>query len=72
MKTPIQEFVFHEIDGTWQDANGNVLADVLSDYEILVDDRCQFARLYDYERGVVIYYRVFGGRISIQLWEMAE
>ena len=66
------EQVFHEVDGIWQDPQGKVLADVLSEWEIIVDDRTQFARLYDYDRGWCIYYRVAGGRITLSWYSLEE
>lgn len=72
MIKPLQEITFRPVDGVWMDAEGHVLADVLALYEIVVDDRCQFARLYDYERVLVIYYRASAGKITLTIWRMGK
>lgn len=71
MTKPISKMIFREIGGTWQDAStGRVLADVLSEYGIIVDDRCQFARLYDYSLDICIYYRASAGKVTIDIWSI--
>lgn len=72
MSKPLQEVRFYEINGLWQDAHGCVLADFLSEYNIVMDDRCQFARLYDYERMLCIWYRAHAGRVTITIWRIYE
>ena len=69
---PLQETSFFLIQGIWQDAYGNVLADFLSKYDIIVDDRCQFARLYDYERKICFFYRASAGKITLTLWRIHD
>lgn len=62
MTKPIIEYQFRLIEGVWRDVLGKderVLADVLAEYEIQMDDRTQFARLYDYRRELGFYYRAF-------------
>lgn len=72
MTKPIREYRFREINGIWRDVRGDseILADVLAQYSIIVDDRCQFARIYDYERHICFYYRVDGGLITLILWKI--
>lgn len=70
MNKPLQDVRFFLIDGIWRDARGLVLADFLADYEIIVDDRCQFARLYDYKRMLEIWYRAHPGRVDIRIWRI--
>ena len=72
MTKPIREYRFREIEGIWRDIRGDneILADVLEQYSIIVDDRCQFARIYDYERHICFYYRVDGGLITLILWKI--
>lgn len=71
MVKPLKAYVFRMIDGMWIDAGTNeVLADVLSSYGIIVDDRCQFARLYDYEQMVSFHYRADGGKIELSVWKI--
>lgn len=73
MRHALKEYVFHNWSGKWTDASTNeVLADVLAKYEIIVDDRTQFARLYDYERGVSFWYRAYSGKITLTLWELKQ
>ena len=72
MTKPLQETSFFQIDGIWQDAFGNVLADFLTRYDIIIDDRCQFARLYDYERMISIWYRAYGGKVTITIWRISK
>lgn len=73
MTKPISEMIFREIGGKWTDAStGRVLADVFAEYDILIDDRCQFARLYDYSREICIYYRASAGKVTITIWSIKE
>lgn len=63
--------IFREIGGTWTDAStGRVLADVLAEYEIIVDDRTEFARIRDYVRNILIFFRASAGKVTITIWEM--
>lgn len=71
MTKPIIEYIFRPMPEIWTDAStGKVLADVLAEYEIIVDDRCQFARMYDYTRGVEILYRASAGKVSITIFKI--
>ena len=71
MTKPLKEMIFREIDGIWQDCStGAVLADVLSEYDMVVDDRAEFMRLRDYARNVSIWYRASAGRIKITVWTL--
>ena len=70
MVKPLREFTFLPMGDHWQDVDGRVLADVLAEYEIVVDDRTQFARLYDYERMECIYYRASAGRVRLTFWQI--
>lgn len=67
---PLQEIKFFNIQGKWQDAQGCILADFLASYDMVIDDRCQFARLYDYERMILIYYRASAGNVKITIWRI--
>lgn len=72
MEKPFREYIFRQIGRLWRDAaSGRVLADVLAEYNIIVDDRTQFARLYDFSAGVKIYYRAAAGKVSLTIWEIA-
>ena len=64
--------IFRPVDGMWMDADGQILADVLREYEMVIDDRCQFARLYDYGRDLCIWYRSDVGRVKITLWSISD
>lgn len=71
MTKPVKEMIFRPIDGIWQDcSNGAVLADVLSEYELVIDDRAEFIRLKDYQRNLSIYYRASAGKITITIWKI--
>lgn len=71
MRKPIKQMIFRDIDGMWRDCSyGAILADVLSEYNLLIDDRTQFARIYDYERGVCFWYRASAGNIKLTLWAL--
>lgn len=72
MIKPLQEVIFRPVEGVWQDAQGCILSDFLASYEIIVDDRCQFARLYDYGRMILIYYRASAGKVTITIWRLLE
>lgn len=74
MTKPLLQFCFHEIGGVWRDITypeQKILADVLEEYEIIIDDRTQFARLYDYRRELCIWYRAYScGKITITIWRI--
>lgn len=72
MVKPLQEVSFFPIGGMWQSAEGLVLADFLALYDIIIDDRTQFARLYDYERKLSIWYRAGAGRVRITIWRLGN
>ena len=73
MKQPLKEFVFRPSPDLWVDAGtGRVLADVLAYYELLIDDRTQFARIYDYDAQLRFYYRATAGKVTLTIWEMEE
>ena len=76
MRMPLFSYVFRPVNDTWVDVKGSepvVLADVLQSFDILIDDRTQFARLYDYRRGLIIWYRAYGAlKITIDIWEMVD
>lgn len=67
---PFRIFIFRLIDGIWQDVNtGCTLAEVLGMYSISIDDRTQFARLYDYDEGWVCWYRAYSaGKITMTFY----
>lgn len=73
MVKPLKDYEFRLIGGVFRDIKNQeqeLLTDVLTKYEIIVDDRTQFARLYDYVREVVIYYRSHGNVVTIIIWKM--
>lgn len=71
MVKPVKEMIFRPIDGIYRDpASGKVLADVLDEYELLIDDRMQFARIYDYERELLIYYRAGSLMVRLTFWKL--
>lgn len=71
MTKPLKEYDFRQIGGLWRDIKSSeqrILSDVLEEYRIIVDDRAEFVRLRDYDRNVMIWYRVNGGKITITIW----
>lgn len=71
MTKPIREMIFRQIDGIWLDcSNGAVLADVLNEYELVIDDRAEFIRMIDYDRNISIWYRASAGTITITIREL--
>ena len=73
MVKPLKEFIFRPMPNVWMDAGTcRILADVLAEYEIIVDDRTQFARIYDYERNILFYYRASAGKVQLTLWDIKE
>ena len=63
--------IFRPIDGIWRDcSNGAVLADVLDEYELVIDDRAEFIRLRDYRRNVSIWYRAGSNKVTITIWSL--
>lgn len=73
MVKPLKDYDFRLIGGVFRDIKyqeQELLTDVLTKYDIIVDDRTQFARLYDYVRDIVIYYRSHGNVVTITIWKM--
>lgn len=73
MSNIIREYVFRPVEGIWRDTagNGEILADVLNQYGVIVDDKCQFARLYNYHDSWCMWYRAYGSmKITITLYKI--
>lgn len=73
MVKPIAEFQFREIGGLYRDVlakEGKVLADVLQEYDLIVDDKAEFIRFKDYDKGLAIWYRSYGGQVTITIWKL--
>lgn len=70
MIKPLQTFNFFLMEGIWKDVDGHILADILALYDLVIDDRTQFARLYDYQRMILFYFRASAGKISLTLWRI--
>ena len=70
MIKPLQTFNFFLIEDMWKDVDGHVLADVLAMYDLVIDERTQFARIYDYHRWILFYFRASAGKISLTLWRI--
>lgn len=71
MIKPKLNLVFRLVDGLWQSAEGMILAEFLAERGIVMDDRTQFARLYDYDVNECIYYRAYGSqKITITIWNI--
>lgn len=73
MKDPIREYVFRNVDGVWRDVtgDGDILADVLLQYDLVVDDKAQFVRFIDYEHDIYILYRAYNdAKITLTIWRL--
>lgn len=72
MTKPIAEHIFRLVNGIWTDVKGNAgtLADYLGERDLLVDDKTQFARIYDYAANICYYYRANGGAVKIVEWRI--
>ena len=70
MMKPLQDVSFYPIEGIWRDVYGNVLADFLASYDLVIDDRMEFARMHDYERKITIWYRASAGKVRITIWRL--
>lgn len=68
---PLKEMTFRQMGDVWSDGNGNILADVLEQYDLVIDDRLQFGRFYDYDvtPAICIYYRASAGKVTLTIWE---
>lgn len=75
MVKPLKQFKFYHIGGTWRDIateDQPTLADVLAQYDLIVDDKCEFARFRDYERGHSVWYRASAGKITLTFWKLGD
>lgn len=72
MSKPLREYIFRPVDGIWTEISGtgHTLAEVLSQYQIIVDDRCNFARLYDYDQRIIFLYHASAGKATLTLLKM--
>lgn len=71
MVKPKLNLVFRLVDGLWQSAEGIILAEFLAERGIVMDDRTQFARLYDYDANECTWYRAYGcQKITITIWDI--
>lgn len=71
----LHHYQFRLVNGLWQDVagDGGILADVLSNWEIDIDYRTQFARIIDYERGIRILYRAYTyGKIEVDIYRICQ
>lgn len=69
-----QTKIFILANGIWKDVAGDsgTLAEFLSEYDLLIDDRTQFARIYDYENNICIFYKVVNAiKIQIDIWQIS-
>lgn len=66
-----KHYVFRPTEGIWQNAEGEVLADVLAEYGLTIDDRTQFARIYDYEQMLCFWYRAYGAmKVTLTIYNL--
>lgn len=69
---PLKEIQFRPIEGIWRDVTGDsgTLAETLERLNIIIDDKTQFARIYDYANDICIYYRASAMKIRITIWKI--
>lgn len=69
---PLKEIQFRPIEGIWQDVAGDsgTLAETLERLNIIIDDKTQFARIYDYENKICIFYRASAMLVKITIWKI--
>lgn len=69
IKKPIKEYIFRPIGGQYIDVSTNkILADVLLELNIILDDKTEFARIRTDE--TLIFYRAYtGAKITIEIWK---
>lgn len=69
---PNKEMIFRYVGGRFVNMSGDseILADVLHELNIEVDEKCEFARFKDYVNNRSIFYRAFDGKITIQIWNI--
>lgn len=73
MKKPMAYYIFRFVQGQWVDNAGDsaiLLADLLHELEIEIDEKCEFARFKDYIKNRKICYRAYGGTITVEIWDM--
>lgn len=64
-------YIFRPVQGIWRNVagDGEILADILLRYAIVVDDRAQFCRLYDYQENMCFVYRHYNdARITLDIY----
>lgn len=74
MAKPIQTLIFRPINGIWTDTreNAGILADFLAANNLLIDDRTQFARIYDYDEGIEYLYRASADKVEVEMWAIPQ
>lgn len=74
MTKPLHDYVFMPVNGIWTDVKGDagILADFLQSKQLIIDDRTQFARIYDYDEGVSYHYRSESRRVTITVWKIGN
>lgn len=72
MSKPNRTLIFRPINGIWTETreNAGILADFLAANNLLIDDRAQFARIYDYDEGIEYLYRASAGKVEIEMWDI--
>lgn len=71
--TELKNYDFRLIDGMWRDVLNHeqkTLAQVLQEYGLLVDDRAQFCRLYDFDLELEFKYRAHAARVELFVYSL--
>lgn len=74
MKTKPRTYIFKQVEGIWLDItagdSAKSLADTLESLNIIIDDKCEFARFKNYQTEQLILYKVWEGKITIDIWHL--
>lgn len=73
MAKPLYEITFRLVDNRWMNVSGDsatTLADYLRSLDIIVDDKCEFARFKDYDKNWSIWYRAQAMKVTITIWQI--
>lgn len=74
MTKPLKQIIFVPANGVWQDVAGDsgTLADTLARYDIILDDKTEFARIRDYENNLYILIKCGAMKVTMTIWQMRE
>lgn len=71
IKEPLKQYIFRYVDGMWRDVRdyNYLLSDFFTEYDVNFDERIEFARFYDYDRNICIWYRAYNqAKVTVDIW----